>query len=240
VKLYSVVDEKSIRFHLLHDQDEVRLKQRLVNPETDETVDYNEAEKAFEVDRGVFVKLSKDELESLEPDPSREIRVLRFIPTEEVGLQWYARPYMLGPDGDTEEYFALAAALTLQKKVGICKWVMRGNTYVGALAAEGDYLALNTLRFRDDVIPEDRLEPPAGRPISRKEKELAEQLIGVLEEEFEPDEYHDEYRARVMELIEAKRKGRKLPVRRASRKPKTASLTESLLESLKRAKQAQA
>lgn len=237
VKLYSAVQDRSIHFHLLHDQDMVRLKQRLMNPQSGETVSYNEARRGYQVERGLFVILDKKLLETLEPPESRDIEITRFVPADTIDPQWYDRPYYLGPDeDDVAQYFALVEALKREKREGIAKWVMRRKAYVGALVAEGDYLMLITLRFAGQVILASDLEPPAGRKLDKKEQQLAEKLILSLEDKFEPSEYHDEFRQRVMKLIETKAKGGKVEIKQYETKPATKSLAKMLEASLAHAK----
>ena len=237
VKLYSAVQDTSIHFHLLHDQDLVRLKQRMVNPDTGKTVNYSEAKRGFEVERGVFVVMENELLQSLEPQESRDIEITRFVPPGAIDSQWYDRPYYLGPDDEEDaDYFALVDALKRQKREGVAKWAMRKKTYVGTLRVEGDYLMLMTLRYAGQVISASELEPPAGRKLDTKELQLAEKLLSTLEDKFDPADYRDEYKDRVMELIETKAKGGKVEVKkRPKSKPKKTSLAEMLEASLHQA-----
>ena len=239
VKLYSAIEDRNIRFNLLHDQDYVPVKQRMVNPNTDQTVPHDKVRKAYEIERGVFVFLDEDELKSLEPEPSRDIEVLQFVEAADVSPHWYVRPYFVGPDDSQAEsdYFALVHALAKQDKVGIARWVMRAHQYVGALRSENGYLALITLHHSEEVILGDELQPPEGRALDKKERDLAEQLVKALEEDFDPKDYRDEYRQRVMKLIASKRAGKPLKAPKRPRKPKTTSLAQSLRASLKRVKQ---
>src|SRR5690606_31008539 len=123
VKLYSALEDRNIHFHLLHDQDHVRIQQRMVHRETGRTVPYAESRRGVEVDSSTMVVLDDQDLESLEPEDSRDIRIERFIPTGTLTYQWYERPYYLGPDGDEAAYFALAEALAESQSEGIARWV---------------------------------------------------------------------------------------------------------------------
>jgi DNA end-binding protein Ku len=229
VKLYSAVKDQSIHFHLLHNKDFVRLEQRMVNPATNKTVPYDEQLRGYEVERGVFVKLSADELASLEPEASRDIEVTQFAAPELVDRSRFLRPYWLGPDGDEEKYFALAAALAEAEKVGVAQWVMRKKSYVGALTVADEHLLLTTLRSDAETISASDLPAPAGRELSAQEKQLARQLIGALEADFEPGKFRDEYRARVAALLKAKQRGE--TVEPAEYKPKRQG--KSLVDTLK-------
>ncbi len=234
VKLYAGVQEKKVRFNLLHDKDEARVEQRLIDPETDEAVASAELRKGYEVEPGTFVVLEDEELAELEPEASRDVEVTRFVPVGAIHHQWYERPYWLGPDGDADGYFALAAALEASEREGVARWVMRKRPYVGALRREGDYLMLVALRHAEEVVLPTELHAPAGRALDAKEKKLAEQLVEALADHFDPAAYHDTYRERVQELIEAKAKGRKLKLVKPKAKKAPESLERALLASLER------
>jgi DNA end-binding protein Ku len=233
VKLYSALEDRQVRFHLLHATDGERVKQRMVHSATGKEVPAEEVRKGFEAEPGVFVLLAEEELAGLEPESSRDIEITRFVAPEVLAHPWYRRPYYLGPDGDREGYFALAEALRRTGKEGVARWVMRKKRYLGALRPVGTHLLLVSLRHADEVISADQLEPPAGRALDPRERKMAEQLVAALEGSFEPGEFHDEYRARVLELIEAKAKGRKVPAKRAPRRPKAAPLAQALEASLR-------
>lgn len=235
VKLYSAAQDRNIHFKLLHEVDHVPIQQRRVNPLTDETVPYEATRRAYEVQRDLFVVLDEGELASAQPEPSRAITVTRFVDPSLINHQWYERPYYLGPDGHEEDYFALAEALATQGKEGVARWTMRGKGYVGALRAEGPYLMLIALRSADEIIPAAELEPPSGRALAKEELKLAEQLVEALSGEFRPEDFRDEYRHRVQELIEAKQEGKSLPARTYEPQPASDSLSASLKASLKKA-----
>lgn len=241
VKLYSAVTDRTVRFHILDDRQRMRVKQHMVNAETGDEVPNDEIQKGYEIEPGKFVILTDEDLESLTPKPSREIEISEFIPPEKISQQWYERPYYLGPDGDEKDYFALAEALTNKSREGIAHWVMRNKPYVGALRAEDGYLMLVTLRNADEVIAAEDLPKPAGRAPSAKEINMAKHLVSLLQGDFNPADYKDEYRERVMEFIERKAKGHAPKLKTVKSKRKTTSLDSVLaksIESLKKEKRA--
>ena len=236
VKLYSAVLDRQIHFHLLHKHDRTRVEQRMVDSETEKPVSPDQTRKAFEAESGVYIAVTSEEIEQSVPEPSREVTVSRFVPAEAIDPELYDRPYYLGPAGDGEtDYFALAQAIEKKKTAGFATWVMRKHAYVGALIAQQGYLMLITLRHAEEVIPVTELEPPQGRALEPKERELAKKLIETLSGHFQPDAFHDEYQKRVHELIEAKRSGKKLKPKRAAPRRGQGSLADSLQASLKRA-----
>jgi DNA end-binding protein Ku len=239
VKLYSAVSDRSVRFRLLHKTDKQPVKQKLFSSASGEPVEYSEVRKAYPLTRGRMVVIEDEELESLEPEDSRDIEITRFVNPAEVDHRLYERAYYLGPDGNTKAYFAAAAALEKKGKEGIARWVMRDREYIGALRAEDGYLALVTLRHADEVIDAEALKPPGGRELSKREMDMAKQLVTALHGEFEPAKYRDQYRARVMELVEAKAEGGgKVKLKtfrpRAQKEEKVADALEASLAEVKK------
>lgn len=232
VKLYSAVQAHTVHFRLLHKTDKQPVKQQLISSETDEPIEYESVKKAFPIARGRLVMLEKEELEKLEPKDSRDIEVTRFVDVGDIDHRWYERAYYLGPDGNEKAYFAAAAALSRKKKEGVARWVMRDKSYVGALRAEQGYLMLITLRHAEEIIAAEALKPPAGRPLAQREVEMAGQLLEALHDEFDPTQFKDEYRERVMELVETKAAGRKPKVVKFRPKKDTDDVTDALAASL--------
>jgi len=232
VKLYSAVTDRSVRFHILDDKHLMRVKQHMVHPDTGEEVSNEEIQKGFEVEPGKFVIITEEDLKSLEPEPSREIEVMEFVPPEKISQQWYERPYYLGPDGDEKAYFAFAEAIENRGREGIAHWVMRNKSYVGALRAQDGYLVLVTLRNANEVISASDLPKLVGREPSKKELEMAKHLVSLLEGDFNPADYKDEYRERVKEFIARKAKGRAPRLAAVKQKRKTTALDSVLAKSI--------
>ena len=237
VKLYSAVRDRSIHFRLLAEDTLRPVKQRMVNPATGEEVPYDRIRKGYEIEEGVFVLLDEDELAELEPKKSRDIGVLRFVESGVITHAWYDRPYHLGPDGDDTAYFALADALRRTGREGVVRWTMRNKEYLGALHVQEEHLMLITLRHAGEVIPASALDPPRGREPDERELEMAEQLVSALAAEFDPAEFDDEYRARVLDLVAAKAEGRTVTFRQPARRRAAGDLVASLEASLRAARE---
>lgn len=237
VKLYSAVEDRSIHFRLLHEKDLVPVSQHMVHPETGDVVASDDVRRGHEVEPGVFVVLDEKELAEAEPEGSRDIEILRFVPPSRIDGRWYDRPYYLGPDEDGASYFALVDALQTREREGVARWVMRKKEYLGALRVRDGYLMLVTLHHADEVVDASQLPAPAGRKLSDREVAMAEQLVSSLEGPFDPTGFQDEYRARVLELVASKAEGRTLKLEKPRRRKQEGSLEEMLRRSVSAAKE---
>ena len=211
VKLYSAIEDRNIRFRVLSREDTQPVRQAMVNPESGEIVPHAEARRAYVADNGDRTILEKSELAALEPEPSRDIRMVAFLPSEQIDHRWYDRPYYLGPDGNSAAYFAFTEAMESSALEGLARWVMRGKAYIGALRLHQGYPVLMSLRHASEVVAVESLQAPGGGALNPKELDMARQLIGMLAAELDLSEYRDAYRERVLNLVETKAKGGRRP-----------------------------
>ena len=239
VKLYGAVEDRNVHFRLLHRQDLEPVHQFFVNAETDEVVAREETRRAYVAESGDRVLLSAAELEALQPPPSRDIEVLSFVPAHAIDHRWYERPYYLGPDGNDADFFALADALEAAQVEGVARWVMRNKSYVGALQLFQGHPMLMSLHHAEEIIPANALKAPTGPALDRRELSMAHQLIEMLAAEFQPQEFHDEFRDHVLEMLAAKAQGKQ--VKKRAPRPRAApmdlgqALEASLRQGRKRA-----
>lgn len=232
VKLYAAVQSQQIHFRLLHRKDHSPVKQKMLNTDTGAIIPFAEALKAFITEDGDRVLLHKEELEALAPAPSRDISIIAFLPAHVLDHRWYDQPYFLGPDGNSGTYNALIAALEESGLEGMAHWTMRNKTYHGILRLHQGYPLLITLRHAQEVVPVEALPAPGGKAPDKRELQMARQLIDMLQAPFEPEAYHDEYRERVMNMIETKRKGGKIKTAPRQRKAASSNLADALSASL--------
>jgi DNA end-binding protein Ku len=236
IKLYSAVQEKGVHFRLLDRRSKKPVKQHMIRPDTGDVVEHAETRKALEVDKRNLVILEEEDLEKVDPPPSRDIEILHFFKPDAITHQWFERPYWVGPDGNAKGYFALAAALKKEEREGLAHWVMRKKEYFGALRAEDDYLMLITLRNAEEVVDPADLSAPSGRDLSAKEVQMAKQLVDAMSGELDMSKFRDEYRERVLEFVEAKAKGKVVRLPRTKEKSSSKDLSSALERSLAAAK----
>jgi DNA end-binding protein Ku len=225
VKLYSAVSRKTVRFHQLNAKTGTRIAQKRVDPSTGDEVNYEDIVKGYELTKERYVVITPDELEALDPEKSRTIDIEDFVDLADIDPVYYDHPYYLIPDkGATKAYGLLLGAMQESGKVAIARVVLRSKEQLVAIRpAPGDVLMMETMIFADEVIsPEDIDDLPSAKDLKASERELkmAQQLIDSLSADFEPEKYHDEYREKVLELIERKAAGEEIAVQPEAPKPK--------------------
>jgi DNA end-binding protein Ku len=215
VKVYSAVSRKTVRFHQLHDKDGVPIRQKRVCPADDKEVSYEHIVKGYEVAKGQFVVITPEELEALDPKRTRTIDIQDFVELDDIDPIFYDSSYYLAPDREaTKAYRLLLSAMEESGKVAIARLVMRTKEYLAAIRPAGDALIMSTMVFGDEVVPPDRVDelPAKDGKASPKEVQMAQKLIESLAVDFDPGRYHDEYRERVLELIERKAAGEEISI----------------------------
>ena len=224
VKLYSAVSRKTVRFHQLNSDTGHRISQKRVDSVTDEEVPYEKIVKGFELTKESYVVVTPEELDSIAPEKTRAIDIEDFVDLEDIDPIFYDHPYYLVPDkGAGKAYGLLLEAMRESGKVAIARVVLRSKEQLVAIRpGEGDVLTMETMIFHDEVVPADDLDDvPSTKDLKTSDRELkmAQQLIDSLSSDFEPSKYHDEYREKVLELIEAKADGQEIAIQPADEEP---------------------
>jgi DNA end-binding protein Ku len=236
VKLYSAVSKKTVRFNQLHDADGARIQQKRVCAKDGEEVPYENIVKGFEIAPDRYVVITPEELEALDPAKTRSIDIEDFVDLDEIDPLYYEHPYYLVPDtGASKAYKLLLEALRETNKVAIARVVLRSKEYLVAMRPAGDVITMETMLFADELIPADHLDELPDPDVNATERELAmaRQLIEAQATPFEPAKYRDEYRERVLELIERKAAGEEIAVQPMAEEPQEvpdlmAALEQSL------------
>jgi DNA end-binding protein Ku len=240
VKLYTAVSPKDVRFNQLEEGTGARIRQKRVSAETGEEVPYERIVKGYEISPDRYVVITPEELEALDPKATRSIEIEDFVDLDQIDPVHYERPYYLVPErGAAKAYALLLQAMKDSNKVAIARMVLRTKQYLAAIRPMGDVLCLETLLYHDEVVPTEDLEglPDSEVEISERELKMARQLIESLSTDFEPEKYHDEYRERVLDLIERKAEGQEIVTQPAAEEPTQAvDLMAALEASLAAAK----
>jgi DNA end-binding protein Ku len=223
VKLYSAVSRKTVRFHQLNEDTGNRIQQKRVDPATGEEVPYDRLIKGYELTKDRYVIVRPEELDALDPERTRTIDIQDFVELERIDPVYYDHPYYLVPDkGAAKAYGLLREAMRASGKVAIAKVVIRSKEALVAIRPAGDVLMMETMIFHDEVVPTGSIdELPEAESLQASDRELAmaQQLIDSLAGEWEPERYRDEYRDKVLDLIERKAQGAEIAVQAEAPQP---------------------
>jgi DNA end-binding protein Ku len=236
VKLYGATESKDLAFNTLHVECKSRLRQKRWCPVHDREVSADEVVRAYEYSKDNYVEITDEDLEQL-PIPSKHtIELSAFVKQSEIDPVYYERTYYLEPEQvGLKPYALLMRALKAKEVSAIAKIALRNKESLCVLRAAGDSLVLETL-FYPDEIRQIEQEPTPDVLVSQQELAMAYSLIDLLHEPFEPAKYHDEYRAALLEVIEAKRNGAEIVATPEEPAMRTVDLMAALKASLEAAK----
>jgi DNA end-binding protein Ku len=216
VKLYSAVSKQTVRFRELREDDGARIRHKRVAEADGKEVPYEKIVKGYEYAPDQYVVLSRDELSELDPKRTRAIEIQDFVDLDDIDPIYFEQPYYLGPDKGAERAYALLVqAMKDARKVAIARFVLRNKEHLAAIRPMDDVLTLTTMRFHDEVSsPQDLdgevFEEAKPKKPEKRELEMAKQLIESLTSDFKPDQYRDEYREELLDLLERKAAGKEV------------------------------
>lgn len=234
VKLYPAVHQKEVRFHMLHDADGARIQLKRFCSAEDKEVPYEHIVKGYEVSKGRYVTVTREELEAYDPKATRTVEIHDFVDLVDIDPVFFESTYYLVPDkGAAKAYRLLGDAMRKAGKVAIATAVLRTRESLCCVRPSGDALALSTMNRADEVAPTSSLDLPEAAAPSGRELQMAEQLVASLTGPFEPERYPDLRRERVLELIERKAEGQTIEAPAPEEAPaNVVSLADALSASL--------
>ena len=239
VKLFSAVSPKDVHFNMLHGKDGGRIQQKRVCSVDGEEVPWDEIAKGFEIRRGRYVMLSKEELAALDPEKSRAIEIEDFVELDQIDPIHYDHTYYAAPDDGAERPYALLLeAMKRTNKVAIARIVLRTKQYLCAIRPMDKVLALSTMLYANEIVSAKELEMPSkATKIVERELDMAEKLIESLAGDFEPEKYEDDHRTKVLALLKKKEEGEEIVAAEAPEPRATViNLADALAQSLAAAK----
>lgn len=210
VKLYSAKTERPIRFNQIDSTNGARIRQKRVNEITGDEVDYGDIVKGYEITKGNYLIVTDEELSDLAAEATHRLDLECFVDLDEIDPIFYDGAYLVAPADAPKPYALLVRAMEESNKVAIARFVMRSKEHVAVLRPRDGALVMSMMVYADELgavsdYPE--FEALESIDVSDKELAMAGSLIDALSEPFEPDQYHDTYRLKMLELIEQKAQG---------------------------------
>jgi DNA end-binding protein Ku len=242
VTLHSATAENRMKFNLLDKASMAPVGNRQVNKATGEAMAKEEVVKGFEVEKDQFVVLSPDEIKAALPRSTQTIDIEAFVDMAQIPSVFFNKPYYVAPGGKggQKPYALLRETLERTGKVGIAKVVISTRQHLAALMPMGNGLVLSLLRWEDEIRDTAGLAwPDSSVKVSAAELKMAEQLVDAMAGDWQPDLFHDEFREKLMALVEEKAKAgglkaiKALPGEEVETSAEVIDLTELLRRSLR-------
>ena len=239
VMLVSATRDQTIRFRQLHAETNRPITMKRYCSAEDVEVGWDEVAHGYEIDESKMVVVTDEDLASVEPRKTRTVEIETFVPLADIDPVYFNHPYVLLPIGDSEgtlrAYQLLVEVMQKTDRAALGRFVMRTKEYLVIVRAREGALSLVTLLWHDEVRPSKDIAPK-----SKAEKRAVESTVALIQElsvDWEPERYEDRYRARLMDVIEAKRKGGTVKAPEPEREPAaTPDLMAALEESLAKMK----
>ena len=238
VQLHTAVRENRPKFRLLHAKDKSPIKYERVCQRDGTPVAWEDLVKGYEYQKGRFVVLTKEDFKAAAVEKDRRVQVSDFVPADDIDDRFFDQPYYLLPDkGGEHAYAVFQQALKETGRVGIGKVVLRDRQHLVAIESIDNRLVLSMLRFAEEVLDVPEMGDVDRIKVAPKELQLAASLIDALATDWKPEQYTDDYRENLQQVIKSKMKGETIELD-ADERPMRAEvidLAERLRASLKAA-----
>ncbi|OGO67958.1 MAG: Ku protein [Chloroflexi bacterium RIFCSPLOWO2_02_FULL_71_16] len=213
IRMYLATESSSkVSFNLLCPEHKSRIKNKRWCPEGDHEVQWGDVIRGYEYEKGSYVALEDEDLEKLPLKSSKAIDIAGFIEDEELpGPVYYQNAYYLEPEkAAAKPYKLLQKTLEKNKRVAIAKFALRDRERLVSVRPLDGVLLLNTLHWPDEIRDTEDLDLPEDVSVSAKEVQMAQTLVDAMAMKFEPDEFKDEYKEAVDDIVRAKVEGKEV------------------------------
>lgn len=236
IRLFTATQDKSIHFHQVDEKTGARIRQKRVSEKSGREVDYDRIANGYERDNGKMVIVTDEELSAASPERSHTIDIEAFVPLADIDPLHYDKSYWVSPqdqDGAKKAYALLRAAIEKKDQVAIGRFVLRTKEHLVALRPLDGALALQTMRFADEVVKASSVEGlPVRTKAPAKELKSAEQLIDALATDWNPSDYRDRHRRAVQKVIDQVSKGKEITVEEPPERAEVIDLMQALEDSV--------
>ena len=206
VKLYSATTNHDVRFHQVHATDGGRIKYRRVCTVDGEEVEYADIVKGYETDDGELITLTDEDLDSLPMAAGHEIDVIEFVPSDQIDPMLFEKTYYLEPEAKAAKPYALLReALVQTDRMAVVRFALRQRESIAVLRVRDKVIVLQTMLWPDEIREPDFDILDADVELRPQEQTMAASLVESLGADFDPSQFHDEYRDAVEEMIDRKR-----------------------------------
>jgi DNA end-binding protein Ku len=235
IRLFAAARPEPVHFHLLHKKDLSRVREIMYCAAEDKPLDRSEIVKGYEYEKNHYVVVEPEDLEKIAPPTATAMEILQFVRIEEVDPIFFEKSYYVAPEESVSRpYSLLLEAMRETKYDALAKVAMHGREHIVILRPAEHGIVLHTMYFVDELHAANEVHVSKSSKFDKKEVDLAKRLIETLAGSFKPEQYHDQYKKNVEELIEKKRKGQKITPIKQPKKAPVIDLMQALQQSLAR------
>ena len=233
VRFYTATKSEDVHFNLLHESCGSRVNRKWWCPHHEKIVDSDELIRGYAVTKNKYVTFTDEEIDALETDDNRALDITEFVDFTEIDPLFFEKAYFLGPaPGGGKTYKLLATAMKKENKVAVARWVASGREHLVVVRPFEHGLILHTMFYADEVRDFGAIDLEDA-PVREKEVQLAEMLINELtEKKFNPLQFKDDYRERLLERIRAKSHGKAIVAE--EKEPEKTGEVIDIMEALRR------
>jgi DNA end-binding protein Ku len=236
IQLFPATSEREkVSFNQINRETGNRIRYRKVDEDTGEEVSQEDIVKGYQVDKGQYVEVSEDELETISIDSTRTIEIDEFVPKSEIDDLYMMRPYYIAPDGDVgqDAFVVIREAMEKMNMVAIGRVVLTSREHVIALVPRGKGIMGMLLRYPYEVRDEEEyFDDIKNVKLGKDMMDLAQHIVKTKTGHFEPDKFEDHYEGALKELIAKKSKGIKIEAPREREPSKVINLMDALRRSV--------
>ena len=233
IELHVAVRDHRPRFRMLHAADKSPVNFERVCAREGRPVAWADLVKGYEVSKGHFVVLTKDDFRAAAVEKTHRVDIIDFVNASEIDDRFFETPYYLVPAKSGEHAYALLReAMRDTQRIGIATFILRDTQHLAAVEVIDNALVLTLLRFADELVSTEQFSLPSNGSLKKAELGMAKTLVENLAAKWQPEKYTDEYRDNLMRIIAAKGKGKKVTLE-PSEEPRQAEVID-LMERLRR------
>jgi DNA end-binding protein Ku len=237
VGLYTATEEKSLRFNQLHDEDFGRIKMQRVCSKCGEMVDFEHIVKGYEYEKDKYVILTDEDFDAVPVESTRAIDIVQFVDLADIDPVYFQKSYYLVPEETgLKAYTLLRRAMQEDGRVAIAKVAFRDKEHLAALRFKDNVFVLETMFWPDEIRAADFEILDKQVEVRENEVQMAKSLIDNLTDAFKPEEFRDEYREALLEIVEKKAAGEEIEVVPEPEPTKVVDLMEALKASVEATK----
>ncbi|HVK58392.1 MAG TPA: Ku protein [Candidatus Kapabacteria bacterium] len=235
IGLFPATRKEDVSFRQLRADDLSPIRYKRVADADGEEVPWEKIVKGYEYEKGQFVVVDDKDFEKAMPEATQSIDIIEFVDLAEIDPMFFDKPYYLEPQkGGKKAYALLRETLKETGKVGIARVVIKTRQHLAAVKPKEDALVLELMHFPDEVLEPAGLDLPRQEKLGKKEMDMAKSLVSTMEGEWNPAEFKDEYRDKLISLIEEKVKDGGKKAASTKVKPKAATNVVDLVAVLQK------